>query len=117
MKRKIIACALLTCGLTASADMVMDPSESKFMQDMNTSMKAMDHDMSAAPMTGSVDQDFALMMVPHHQGAIDMAKGELMYGKDPEMRHLAEKIIADQKSEIEFMNGWLKKHPNMMKGM
>ena len=88
----------------------MDSSGTKFMQDMNTSMKRMDHDMSAAPMTGYVDHDFAAMMIPHHQGAIDMAKGELLYGKDPVMRRLAEEIIVDQQSEIAVMNLWLKKH-------
>jgi uncharacterized protein (DUF305 family) len=80
------------------------------MQDMDAGMKRMDHDMTAAPMTGNVDHDFVAMMIPHHQGAIDMAKGELMYGKDPAMRRLAEKIIVDQQSEIDVMNLWLKKH-------
>jgi uncharacterized protein (DUF305 family) len=88
----------------------MDPSGTKFMQDMDTSMKRMDHDMTAAPMTGNADHDFAAMMIPHHQGAIDMAKGELLYGKDPVMRRLAEEIIVDQESEIDVMNLWLKKH-------
>jgi len=105
-----IVIVLLACGLWASAQMVMDSSGTKFMQDMNTSMKRMDHDMSAAPMTGYVDHDFAAMMIPHHQGAIDMAKGELLYGKDPVMRRLAEEIIVDQQSEIAVMNLWLKKH-------
>ena len=81
-----------------------------FMSDMDTSMKRMDKDMTAAPMTGNVDHDFAAMMIPHHQGAIDMAKGELIYGKDPVMRRLAQEIIADQQSEIDLMNLWLKKH-------
>jgi uncharacterized protein (DUF305 family) len=51
------------------------------------------------------------MMIPHHQGAIEMAKGELKYGQDPELRHLAEGIIAAQQSEIELMDRWLAKHP------
>ena len=102
--------ALLACGLSASAQMVMDSSGTKFMQDMDTSMKRMDHDMTAAPMTGNVDHDFAAMMIPHHQGAIDMAKGELLYGKDPVMRRLAEEILVDQQSEIDVMKLWLKKH-------
>ncbi len=80
------------------------------MEDMNIDMKRMDHDMTAASMTGNVDHDFASMMIPHHQGAIDMAKGELMYGKDPVMRRLAQEIIVDQKSEIDVMNLWLKKN-------
>ena len=101
---------LLACGLSASAQMVMDSSGIKFMQDMDASMKRMDHDMTAAPMTGNVDHDFAAMMIPHHQGAIDMAKGELLYGKDPVMRRLAEEILVDQQSEIDVMKLWLKKH-------
>jgi uncharacterized protein (DUF305 family) len=88
----------------------MSSSGSLFAQDMDTGMKKMDHDMSSAPMNGNVDHDFASMMIPHHQGAIDMAEGELKYGKDPEMRHLAQTIIVDQKKEIEFMNQWIKKH-------
>jgi uncharacterized protein (DUF305 family) len=102
-------------GATASAQMTMDmnmpQAASKFMQEMDASMKVMDHDMASAPMTGDVDHDFVVMMIPHHQGAIDMAKGELSYGKDPVMRRLAQEIIVDQKSEIDVMNLWLSKHP------
>ena len=101
---------LLACGLSASAQRVVDSSGTKFMQDMDAGMKRMDHDMAAAAMTGNVDHDFAAMMIPHHQGAIDMAKSELMYGRDPVMRRLAEEIIVDQQSEIDLMNLWLKKH-------
>jgi uncharacterized protein (DUF305 family) len=51
------------------------------------------------------------MMMPHHEGAIDMANAELSYGKDPVMRRLAEEIIVDQQSAIDAMNLWLsKKH-------
>jgi uncharacterized protein (DUF305 family) len=59
-------------------------------------------------MNGNPDHDFAAMMIPHHQGGIDMAKLELQCGKDPEMRKLAENIIAAQKKEIEQMRAWLK---------
>jgi uncharacterized protein (DUF305 family) len=115
MKMKWIFIGILF-GATASAQMTMDmkmsSADSKFMQDMDVKMKLMDHDMASAPMTGDVDHDFAVMMIPHHQGAIDMAKGELSYGKDPVMRRLAEEIIVDQKSEIDVMNLWLKKHPS-----
>lgn len=78
-------------------------------------MKRMDHDMAAALMTGDVDHDFAAMMIPHHQGAIDMAKGELSYGKDPVMRRLAQEILVDQQSEIDVMNLWLKKNTETRK--
>ncbi len=49
-------------------------------------------------------------MIPHHQGAIDMAKIVLTYGKDPELRKLAEAVIAAQDSEIAFMKAWLAKN-------
>ena len=67
-------------------------------------------EMAAALMNGNVDHDFATMMIPHHQGAIDMAKAELNYGKDPVMRRLAQEIIVDQKSEIDAMQLWLTKN-------
>lgn len=71
-------------------------------------MARMSHDMNAA-MTGDADIDFAAMMIPHHQGAIDMAKIQLEYGKDPDLRKLSEAIVAAQESEIAFMKGWLAK--------
>ena len=104
----------LFCVATASAqmdpNMDMGTSDSKPMQEMNAGMKKMDHDMAAAPMNGNVDHDFASMMIPHHAGAIDMAKVELAHGKDPAMRKLAQQIITDQEKEIAFMNEWLKKN-------
>ena len=60
-------------------------------------------------MNGDVDHDFCTMMIPHHQGAIDMAEAELANGKDPVMRRLAEEIVVDQQSEIQAMQLWLSK--------
>jgi len=58
--------------------------------------------------TGNADVDFVRGMIPHHQGAINMAKIELKYGKNEEMRKLAKQIIAAQEQEIAFMNNWLR---------
>jgi uncharacterized protein (DUF305 family) len=82
-----------------------------FMQFMNESMDRMDSGMKSAPMNGDADHDFVTMMMPHHQGAIDMAKAELAYGHDPVMRRMAEEIIVDQQSEIQAMQLWLNRKP------
>ena len=74
-----------------------------FAQAMMQSMTKMDKDMMAAPMTGDPDHDFAAMMIPHHQGAVEMAKAILLHGKDPVLRRLAQEIIVTQRQEIEVM--------------
>ena len=101
---------LVLCLLTALiAAAQLQPMSAQFMQQMNGSMERMDRQMAKAPMNGKVDHDFASMMIPHHQGAIDMAKAELVYGKDPVMRRLAQEILIDQQSEIDAMRLWLGK--------
>ena len=60
--------------------------------------------------TGNSDVDFVRGMIPHHQGAIDMAKTVLAFGKDPEVRKLAEEIVKAQESEINLLQNWLKKN-------
>ena len=69
----------------------------------------MHRDMAIA-YTGDADRDFVAGMLPHHQGAVAMAEVELRYGHDPELRQLAEDIIAAQQKEIAFMTAWQAKH-------
>jgi uncharacterized protein (DUF305 family) len=78
------------------------PADQAFMESMQAMMK----NMNVRP-TGKPDQDFVLMMMPHHQGAIDMAKVELRYGKDPELLKLAGDIVTAQEKEIAEMKDWL----------
>ena len=82
-----------------------DPNWSELIASMDKMHRAMD----AVARSGSGDIDFVRLMLPHHQAAIDMAKTELIYGKDPQMRRLAQEIITDQQLEIELMQRWLKK--------
>ena len=74
------------------------------------SMDKMHAAMGAVERSGDSDVDFVRLMLPHHQAAIDMARTQLIYGKDPQMRRLAQEIITDQQLEIELMRLWLKQH-------
>jgi uncharacterized protein (DUF305 family) len=86
-------------------------ADSTFASQMMQAMDRMDSGMMAAKPMGDPDRDFAAMMIPHHQGAIDMAKVELIYGRDPVLRRLAEGIIVEQQQEIELMQRSLNERP------
>jgi uncharacterized protein (DUF305 family) len=70
-------------------------------------METMHAAMAALEPSGNEDADFVNLMLPHHQAAVDMARTELLYGNDPQMRRLAQEIITDQESEIQLMQLWL----------
>jgi uncharacterized protein (DUF305 family) len=76
--------------------------EARFLAENDAAMKRMMNDMAVKP-TGDVDADFVAMMVPHHQGAIDMALAVLRYGRNVQIRRLAQEIIVTQQQEIAAM--------------
>jgi hypothetical protein len=101
--------AVLSGLATSAQQMTMDDAKT---QDQNwaelmKSMKAMHAAMATAQPSGNDDEDFVNLMLPHHEAAVEMAKAELLYGSDPQMRRLAQEIITDQQSEIQLMRFWL----------
>jgi uncharacterized protein (DUF305 family) len=78
--------------------------------DLMASMDKMHAAMGSVERSGNDDADFVRLMLPHHQAAIDMAKAELTWGKEPQLRRLAQEIVTDQESEIQLMRLWLKQH-------
>jgi uncharacterized protein (DUF305 family) len=80
------------------------PESNEFARELDRAMKKMMTEMHAPGYSGNPDVDFLAMMIPHHQGAVDMARLALIYGKDPLARRLAEEIIASQTAEIGAMS-------------
>jgi len=102
----VIAVALWPQDHSMSHVATPGPNWAALMKNMETMQTA----MAEVEPSGNDDADFANMMLPHHQAAVDMAKTELLYGNDPQMRRLAQEIITDQESEIQLMNLWLSRH-------
>jgi uncharacterized protein (DUF305 family) len=118
MNKSIVLTAMLMSAFFSIAQtvlaedmkgMTMKPATSPADKAFAASMKTMMNGMHVKT-TGKPDKDFVLMMMPHHQGAIDMAKVELQYGTDPELRQLATDIVAAQEKEIAQMKAWLEKN-------
>ena len=95
----------LTAGLFGAAtSLAAGAGETPFLTENHVAMTKMMTAMAIRP-SGDVDRDFVEMMVPHHQGAIDMAQAELRYGHNEQLRRLAQEIIVTQQQEIAAM--WL----------
>ena len=117
MNKRIWRCAILSIlvlslkpvewGQDSHSHASVSIRESKWSE-LAGSMHVMHAAMTSVQPTGDNDVDFVRLMLPHHQAAIDMAKTQLGYGQDPQMRRLAQEIITDQQSEIEFMQLWLR---------
>ncbi|GHC65718.1 CopM family metallochaperone [Limoniibacter endophyticus] len=86
------------------------PAESPSTAQYKAQMDRMHKAMMGIDYTGDADIDFARGMIPHHQAAIDMARTVLEHGRDPEIRKLAEEIVAAQEAEIAQLEAWLKAH-------
>jgi len=89
-------------GIQYVSDRQEHSEEQPFLSENATAMHKMMADMTIKP-TGDIDRDFVEMMVPHHQGAVDMAKAELKYGRNEQLRRLAQQIVATQQREIAVM--------------
>jgi hypothetical protein len=100
----VAAAAVCFSGLAVARAAVTDTPdpEAAFLSENQAAMDTMMAGMAIKPI-GDVDHDFTAMMIPHHQGAIDMAQAELRYGHNEQLRRIAQEIIVEQQQEIVAM--------------
>ena len=96
-------------GMPAMSGMGSAAAQGPAAQAYEEAMDKMHRGMAVTP-SGDADVDFARMMIPHHQGAIDMARVELAQGKDPTLRAMAQDIVKAQEGKIATLKDWLAKH-------
>jgi uncharacterized protein (DUF305 family) len=99
---QIVIAAMVPAALCIGAALTSPAHEKLFLDANEKAMKTMMAGM-VIHASGDVDADFAAMMIPHHQGAIEMAKAELQYGTNEQLRRIAQEIIVDQEQEIAAM--------------
>lgn len=104
LKMLLSVVALVFTSPAALANHVTNPTDA-FKEAHDNMMQGM-----SQPMSGDPDKDFVMMMIPHHQGAIDMAEVELKYGKDEKLRAMAKMIVEAQQQEIKEMKNWEASH-------
>lgn len=101
MKRRRLLTLTLLLSLTGIGA-AASPNDRVFMTSVDAAMNKMMADMNVKP-SGNIDRDFVAMMVPHHQGAIEMAEAELRYGHNAQLARIAQEIIVTQQQEIAAM--------------
>lgn len=106
----LIATTALFARQEKKSSSVPHAAQDNCASDLRAAMNRMHKSMAHLPVAANADEDFVRLMIPHHQAALDMAKTQLLCGKDPQIRRLAQEIITDQQSEIELMELWLKNH-------
>ncbi len=104
-----LAKLLAVCFIVGTAGS-LQAQEPGYQKEMEAVHKKMMDGMMSMKSTGDPDKDFAMMMIPHHQGAIDMAEIQLKYGKDPALKKMAQDIIDAQKREIDAFKAWGGQH-------
>jgi uncharacterized protein (DUF305 family) len=106
----VTALCLGTAWVFAANHAAANDESSAFLAENAAAMSKMMAAMAVKP-SGDVDRDFVATMVPHHQGAIEMAQAQLRYGRSEQLRRIAQEIIVDQTQEIAAMKLAIEKEP------